>query len=254
MILCRTINLVWFQGIHSAPKEWQTNPDRWRELNPGWEVRVWDYRSLADFIRAIYPAYFERWGRLDRIIKKCDFARLLLIHHFGGVYADLDLTPRIPLDDFLSATEVFHRRTEYTSVLPEPAPVEALRSFTPHTRFEDFDFILSKEHRPIDEQGYGVANGILIATKRRLPVWIDFAESRINHPRARVLDFVGTWAFTNYLRKHKDEIRGKGIIIPPYYFLWEPANFSQPPPPWCVTLHPAQNSWGDHSQEKWWET
>ena len=35
----------------------------------------------------------------------------------------------------------------------------------------------------------------------------------------------------------------KAIVIPPTYFIWEKAFFGEPAP-FCVSVHPAVNTWG----------
>jgi hypothetical protein len=243
MAFSKVIHLCWFQGIDLAPANLRQAPALWRELNPGYEVLIWDFQSLSSFIASKYPQYFSRWNRLDKVIKKCDFARLLLVHYFGGFYFDLDLLPRTSLDSFMDAGVVRHMTTQFVTVLPSPEPLEAVDL---HSR----DFILSREHRPIDEIGFGVANG-QIASKPGLPLWIDFLEAQIGSPDVRVLDYLGPWALTRFLRARTD-LRGRGLIVPPYYFLWEDAAFQQPPPSWCVTRHLAENNWGDKSKGDWW--
>lgn len=244
MALSKIIHLVWYQGFDQAPDHLRGTPQAWRGFNPEWRVMEWDFVSLSSFIVQKYPQYFDRWNRLDQVIKKCDLARLFLVHHFGGVYVDADLIPQRPLDEFLDAGEIRHRQTKHVTRLPKPDPVERVN-------LRERAFILSREHRPIDRTGSGVANGML-ASVPRLPMWLDFIERQIDQTGLKVLDYFGPHALTKFLRERADTLRGSGLILPPYYFLWEAHAMHEPPPSWCVSRHLAINHWGDSSRSDWW--
>ena len=246
MDFSKLIHLCWFQGVANAPGDLARSPSRWAALNPGHEIRLWDERSLSALIANRYPRYFARWMALDMVIKKCDLARLLVIHEFGGAYFDLDLLPRRALDSFLDDGHVrYAQESPRSGQLPgDEASVRV--------KLREREFILSREYRRIDMTGYGVANGMIIS-RPRLPLWLEFIDERIGHARdARVLDFMGPHALTRFLRARARELRGRGALLPPYYFLWERGSFKHPPPEWCVAEHPAVNHWGDHTRPDWW--
>ena len=244
MAFSNIIHLVWFQGFANAPDHVRGTPALWRAMNPSYTVMEWDYESLSAFIAKRYRQYYDRWNKLDLIIKKCDVARFLLVHHYGGAYVDADLIPQRPLDAFLDGGEIRHHRTKFVTELPQPDPIETLN-------LRERDFILSREYRPIDMTGSGVANGFIIASPG-LPMWIDFMEAQIEQPTRRVLDFFGPHALTRFLRERADSLQGKGLVVPPYYFLWEDHAMKQPAPAWVVSKHLAINHWGDKTRADWW--
>lgn len=244
MAFPKIIHFIWYQGIESAPTELQDIPAKWEKMNPGWRVNFWNGTTLARFIRSYYPDYSPAWLSLSSVIKKCDFARILLLYHFGGVYADMDLTPYRPLDDFLSVGEVRHRLTFCTGQLPEQSKVETVN-------FAERELILTREYRQVEGVGWPVANGIMIA-QPRLALWQDFLRSRLSDMQAAVLNFVGPWALTRFIKARESVLRGRCTVLPPYYFLWEQAHFTQPRPEWVVSEHGAKNFWGDHTKPDWW--
>lgn len=242
----KLIHLCWFQGIDQAPEATKRSPAAWKALNPHYEVVVWDEHSLTQLIQDRYPALLAPWRNLDKVIKKCDVARMLVVHAFGGIYADLDLKPRRALDSFLDDPHIQHLHGEVvTGSLPSNA---APPSFV---RLRERDFLLSKEYKPIDSGGSGVANGLII-TKPGVSLWLDFVHERMEQPTLRVLDFAGPHALTRFIRQRHQDLRGKGLLLPPYYFLWERHAFVHEPPAWCVTEHLAVNNWGDHTRADWW--
>lgn len=246
MTFPRHIHFIWYQGIESAPAEIRNNPVEWGRMNPGWRINFWDSGALTRFIRSHYKAYWPAWEALPSVIKKCDFARVLILFHFGGVYADMDLKPFRPLDDFLNAGEVRHRKTFVTGKLPAHDNLEQVALL-------ERDIILTREYRQVPGVGWPVANGIIIS-KRHLRLWHDFLDSRIHEPWATVLNYVGPWALSRFIKANAATLQGKVTVLPPYYFLWEPYHFKQARPAWVVSEHQAKNYWGDHSKPDWWNT
>jgi UDP:flavonoid glycosyltransferase YjiC (YdhE family) len=83
------------------PDHFRSWYESWRTYHPDWEFRLWtdgDCRSLiADqyaWFLPIYDAYSEH-------IKRVDAARYFILHHYGGLYVDLDYEALRPLDPLL---------------------------------------------------------------------------------------------------------------------------------------------------------
>ena len=72
----------------------------WRAWHPGWEYRFWTDADLADFVRRRYPRLWPLFRSYPDAIQRVDAARYMLLHHYGGLYADLDLLCIHPLDDY----------------------------------------------------------------------------------------------------------------------------------------------------------
>src|SRR4029079_14032868 len=74
----------------SIPPAWAAWAESWRRCNPGWDYRLWTDQALLEFVSAHYPALLEVYRGYGENISRSDAARYMLLHHFGGVYADLD--------------------------------------------------------------------------------------------------------------------------------------------------------------------
>lgn len=68
---------------------------RWQQglvdLNPGWELRRWTDESSRALIAKEYPWFLPTYDAYPSYIQRCDASRYFIVHHFGGVYADLDI-------------------------------------------------------------------------------------------------------------------------------------------------------------------
>ena len=72
-------------------------PQSWRAQNPDWEYRFWTDAQLAEFVKAEYPELWPLYEAAPKPVMRADIARYLLLHHFGGLYADIDTTCLAPL-------------------------------------------------------------------------------------------------------------------------------------------------------------
>lgn len=66
---------------------------KWRDLHPGWDYRLWTDQDLRDLVQREYPAWLENFDRYPKPIMRVDLARCLILKSLGGVYADLDAEP-----------------------------------------------------------------------------------------------------------------------------------------------------------------
>jgi hypothetical protein len=75
---------------------------KWKELNPEYNINLYDDQLCENFL---LENYNEKFYDLFRFIKdgpiKADFWRACLLYKYGGVYADADIEPLIPIKDFL---------------------------------------------------------------------------------------------------------------------------------------------------------
>lgn len=251
----KIIHFFWHQGESLLPDKNYEVVQAWREMNPGYSVVVHDNKSVSQLIRSRYPKFRDLYMSLDSDMepdenkarylrqKQCDLARLFIIHQNGGIYLDCDLVPKSSLDEFFRDPWIYNRYLRGSKIPDFPSKCSANK--------DAVDCILSSEHCAIDHVGRGVANGVILAKPGQ--DWIlEFIEEQRGCSGGLVLDFVGTWAFTRFVRARVKNFSGKVMLLPPHYFLFEPKSFSYPTPPYCISEHPAENTWGDPSKEAWW--
>tara|TARA_B110000977_G_scaffold194278_1_gene270615 strand:- start:989 stop:1744 length:756 start_codon:yes stop_codon:yes gene_type:complete len=81
----------------------------WVELNPGFEYVFFNDEDASQFIETNYsPAHIELFDKLKEYKHKADFFRYCYLYKNGGIYADIDLQPLVPLGEFIrSETQFF---------------------------------------------------------------------------------------------------------------------------------------------------
>lgn len=78
--------------------EWSNS---WDKHNPGWTRILWSDRMLLDFVAEHYPDFLATYCSYAVGVQRADAARYMLLHHFGGVYADLDCECVAPFDTLM---------------------------------------------------------------------------------------------------------------------------------------------------------
>jgi hypothetical protein len=80
------------------PAQFQPWVDSWATHNPGWTRMFWNDRMLLEFVGENYPGFLDTFCSYKFGVQRADAGRYLLLHHFGGVYADLDCECVAPFD------------------------------------------------------------------------------------------------------------------------------------------------------------
>ncbi|KXL44898.1 MAG: glycosyltransferase family 32 protein, partial [Acidomyces sp. 'richmondensis'] len=70
-------------------------------LHPSWEYRLWTDDNSRSFVRDQYANILPHYKNYRQSIQRANILRYLLLHHYGGVYLDLDITCLTPLDELL---------------------------------------------------------------------------------------------------------------------------------------------------------
>ena len=92
----RMIHQTW--KTDSVPERFREHAASWQEKNPEWSYRLWSDHSLLEFVGTHYPDYLELFCSYRQGVQRADAGRYMLLHHFGGIYADVDAECVHPLD------------------------------------------------------------------------------------------------------------------------------------------------------------
>lgn len=84
---------------HIAPEDkslwhpfWSQCYGSWNKHFPNHEFKIWNDRSDLDgLVKNHYPRYWNLYQAFPVHIMRIDFARLCILHKYGGIYADMDM-------------------------------------------------------------------------------------------------------------------------------------------------------------------
>jgi hypothetical protein len=95
----KIIWMYWQQGWEEAPDVVGRCKASWIKLNPDYEVRALDRRSMFDYIS--FPKGIDIERKDITVQKISALGRLALLHRYGGVWADATVMCTRPLDEWL---------------------------------------------------------------------------------------------------------------------------------------------------------
>ncbi|KAH8169664.1 glycosyltransferase sugar-binding region containing DXD motif domain-containing protein [Sarocladium implicatum] len=77
-------------------------PRTWRTINPSWSYERITDAAMNDFVTSRFQSPISTtFTNLTDPILKADFLRYLILLHEGGVWADIDVLPHQPMDDWI---------------------------------------------------------------------------------------------------------------------------------------------------------
>lgn len=105
---------------HSVPailhQTWKTNviPGElrryvasWKRFNPSWEYRFWNDSTALTLVQRDYGWFMPTFLKFRSGVERSDILRYILLHRFGGVYADLDMECLRSFTPLLARGQVF---------------------------------------------------------------------------------------------------------------------------------------------------
>ncbi|KAF6754504.1 MIPC synthase, partial [Ephemerocybe angulata] len=107
----RILHQTW--KTDTLPDRWQPISQECREMMPDYEYMLWTDDSSRAFIAEHYPWFLDTFDNYRYPIQRADVIRYFVLHHYGGIYLDLDIGCLRPMDPLLS----------YPVILPKTIPV-----------------------------------------------------------------------------------------------------------------------------------
>jgi mannosyltransferase OCH1-like enzyme len=105
----KKIHFIWFQNLyptHDGSSQIPTHsshaPELCRKYNPDYEIITWNATSSREFFAAEYSWFLPTYDGYRYPIQRIDALKYFVLYHFGGVYMDLDIACRRPLDPLLN--------------------------------------------------------------------------------------------------------------------------------------------------------
>jgi len=120
-LIPRLIHFIYFadlyhrhDGTPSLPASSRSHaPELCRKFNPDFEIRVWNETEAHTFIKTEYPWFIPTYETYRYPIQRVDALKYFVLYHFGGVYMDLDIACRRPLEPLL----------QFPAWFPEASPL-----------------------------------------------------------------------------------------------------------------------------------
>jgi inositol phosphorylceramide mannosyltransferase catalytic subunit len=89
----------------NVPEVWREFALSWRKFHSSWDYRLWTDEANREFVAENYSSLLDVYDSYSYGIQRADVIRYCLLHHFGGVYADLDIECLEPIDKLVAEGE-----------------------------------------------------------------------------------------------------------------------------------------------------
>ena len=89
----KIIHQIWYQGENNIPPLHKDFQSKCKELypEPNWTYMFWTEKSITELIENEYPNLMKYFKGFPHLLQKIDFARYIILYHYGGCYIDMDV-------------------------------------------------------------------------------------------------------------------------------------------------------------------
>lgn len=105
-VIPRIIHQIFFGGQEAAPPDYRRYAATWRANHAGWDYQFWDAKRCRALLAADYAWFLPVYDGYRHRIQRVDAIRCFILHRFGGVYADMDIESRRPIDELIDGREL----------------------------------------------------------------------------------------------------------------------------------------------------
>jgi mannosyltransferase OCH1-like enzyme len=244
MIIDRNIHQIWYQSNtyntvtntslqrHNidVPKKYINNSLSWISNNRGWKYILWNNKRIIELLYNYYPEYYKYYKNLHPIIKRIDFAKYVILYHYGGIYCDMDTVCLKSIDNLL---KYFNK---YNLIISKSPKLNLLEKTIIYKYFD------------INNNIDLLNNGIMLSKKNH-PFWKDIINIIIKNKKNSYLFPVDIFNHTGLIMLtkgyHNIKNRYTDIAIANNIFL-------EPCCSYDYTCEPSMLSYSNHSHDSLW--
>jgi len=88
--------------LDSVPTRWKNGINLWQQHHPDWEYKFWSDEDMDTFMNENYAWFMPFYYLYPNHIQRVDVSRYFILYHFGGIYSDLDISPKQNIEPLLS--------------------------------------------------------------------------------------------------------------------------------------------------------
>jgi hypothetical protein len=127
--IARHIHQIWhdFGTMPEPPIRMQQWSRSWADHHPEWKHTLWGVADSRDLVEQHYSWFLPTYDGFGLNIERVDAFKYIVVHHFGGIYVDLDTLALQPIDAVLRATDelVFAQMAPIDPAHPDRTPLVA---------------------------------------------------------------------------------------------------------------------------------
>lgn len=107
IMIPRVFHFIWLNG-EEPPESAKQNMAQWRELHPGWDLRLWTNQTIHQTNNGLSIYNRDLLTETTRSLRqRSDIVRYEVVYQLGGVYVDMDFEPLKNIESLLHGIEAF---------------------------------------------------------------------------------------------------------------------------------------------------
>ena len=138
----------------NPPEDWLAARNSCLTMHATWDNHYfWTDDNADGFFEENYPWFQDTWNSYPSIVQRADALRYFVLHKFGGVFLDMDLFCRNPLDPLMAHLEAITPKHQHKRPVPQGGMYILAEHGHPH-------ILLAPKANPV-----GVSNGFIISSR-----------------------------------------------------------------------------------------
>lgn len=126
----------------NLPEVWKESPINWKKHHPKWKYFFWSDDDCRKLVAEKFPSFLSTFDGYEYPIQKADAIRPIILYTYGGVYADMDMMAKRPIDDlFYRDADVYLLTTPNTGIT-----TNCFMASKPKARFWLYVIELMRDH------------------------------------------------------------------------------------------------------------
>jgi mannosyltransferase OCH1-like enzyme len=107
-----------YKSLKSLPQHWKEVPESWKRNNEEWTYMFWSDDDCRNLVKTRFPTFLPLFDSYEYPIQRADAIRPMIMHTYGGIYCDMDMFCKKPIDDlFYEDSEVYLLRTPNAGII-----------------------------------------------------------------------------------------------------------------------------------------
>ena len=201
-LIPKIIHQIWFQGYDSINDKNRENTETVKKFHKDWIYMFWDEKKIIDLMSKDKTT-LDKYNSYIYLHQKVDFAKIVILKYYGGIYIDIDVIAVKSIDDIII------KYKEYDFI----------------ASYLNYDSILDKYISCQDTESC-INNGIIMSKKNSdvCDYLINNFDDKCSYLSPKILCITtttGPGIFTRLLKNYKGN--EKILVLPYYYF--EPCLF-----------------------------
>lgn len=102
----------------NLPTPWKETPKSWIQNHPEWNYMFWDDSDCRRIVADNFPSFLSIFDSYQYPIQRADAVRYIIMYIYGGVYIDMDIASKKPIDNlFYKQSDVYLLTTPNTGII-----------------------------------------------------------------------------------------------------------------------------------------